>query len=171
MKFTLSVAVLALAASQAMAVVPIPVKECTKSVVVMPTDVLGCDDFATRHGTTFANMLLWNTKLSPKCDNLDVGHPMCVSITPGDCCLEKPLETIPPLLTPGATVTGTSAAPVATSTGAVTTNAPRVTTTAPAAGPSVTVTPTTIKQNDAASTKSSMMLAAAGVVLSVAYML
>lgn len=35
MKFTLSVAVLALAASQAMAVVPIPIKGCTKQVVVL----------------------------------------------------------------------------------------------------------------------------------------
>ncbi|KAF9102656.1 hypothetical protein BGX27_010918 [Mortierella sp. AM989] len=48
MKSTLSVVVLALAASQAMTVVPIPVKECTKTVVV-----------------------------------LDVGTPICVSVTPG----------------------------------------------------------------------------------------
>ncbi|KAF9102653.1 hypothetical protein BGX27_010915 [Mortierella sp. AM989] len=34
MKFSLSLAVLALAASQAMAVIPEPIKECTKTVVV-----------------------------------------------------------------------------------------------------------------------------------------
>ncbi|KAI8606418.1 hypothetical protein EDD21DRAFT_361117 [Dissophora ornata] len=188
MKFALSLAVLALAASQAVAVVPVPIDKCTKSVVVMPTDV-GCVDFATRYGTTFENLLLWNTKLSPKCDNLDVGHPICVSITQGDCCLEKPLESIPPLLTStissGAvttvTVTGTATAIATATTTATTTGSATVSvtttittatqSTAATTKPATATTSTEAKNNEAAGSKGSMMLAAAGVMLSVAYML
>src|SRR5690554_6412758 len=69
MKFTLSLAVLALAASQAMAVVPTPIAECTKTVIVQPTDT-GCADFAAVNGCTFDDMLKWNLKLRPDCMNL-----------------------------------------------------------------------------------------------------
>jgi len=94
MKITASVAILALAASQAMAVIPIPVKECTKMIIIQPTDNDGCDAIAARWGTTFENLLKWNLKLRPDCLNLDLGHPLCVSVTPGDEIL-KPRPTGP----------------------------------------------------------------------------
>ncbi|KAF9134208.1 hypothetical protein BGX30_012004, partial [Mortierella sp. GBA39] len=78
MKFTLSAVVLALAASQAAAVVPIPVKECTHSYVVEP-GTPGCGAFAPKFGITFADLLKWNDKLRPDCANLDIGYPLCVS--------------------------------------------------------------------------------------------
>ncbi|KAF9367478.1 hypothetical protein CPB97_005698, partial [Podila verticillata] len=98
MKITASVAILALAASQAMAVVPVPVPECTKSVIVRPTDNDGCAAFASRWGTTFDNLLKWNLKLRPDCMNLDEGHPICVSVTPGAGTLEpRPTGPVPPV--------------------------------------------------------------------------
>ncbi|KAF9937360.1 hypothetical protein BGZ67_001351 [Mortierella alpina] len=86
MKFSATLLVLAAVASQAMAVVPKPIKECTQTVVVKPTDT-GCIQFATDNHITFKQLLAWNYKLSPKCDNLDVNEPMCVSITP-----KKPIQ-------------------------------------------------------------------------------
>ncbi|KAF9149879.1 hypothetical protein BGX20_005853, partial [Mortierella sp. AD010] len=71
MKFTASIFILAAVASQALAVIPIPVKECTKTVVVKPTDT-GCDQFARDNGCTFAQLRLWNLKLRSDCANLDV---------------------------------------------------------------------------------------------------
>ncbi|KAF9939323.1 hypothetical protein BGZ70_006460, partial [Mortierella alpina] len=81
MKFSATLLVLAAVASSAMAVVPKPIKECTKTVIVKPTDT-GCIQFAEANGITFKQLLAWNYKLSPKCDNLDVNEPMCVSIKP-----------------------------------------------------------------------------------------
>ncbi|KAG0051993.1 hypothetical protein BGZ89_003330, partial [Linnemannia elongata] len=77
MKFSTTIIALAAVASSAMAVVPIPVKGCQKTVVVKPTDT-GCIQFATDNGTTFKNLLKWNEKLRGDCANLDVGHPLCV---------------------------------------------------------------------------------------------
>ncbi|KAF8944100.1 hypothetical protein BGZ47_004668 [Haplosporangium gracile] len=77
MKFSATLLVLAAVASSAMAVVPIPVKGCRKTVVVKSTDT-GCIQFAGDNGTTFANLLKWNDKLRTDCANLDVGHPLCV---------------------------------------------------------------------------------------------
>ncbi|KAF9543034.1 hypothetical protein EC957_001318 [Mortierella hygrophila] len=77
MKFTTALIALAAVASSAMAVVPIPVEGCQKTVVVKSTDT-GCIQFAGDNGTTFANLLKWNNKLRGDCANLDVGHPLCV---------------------------------------------------------------------------------------------
>ncbi|KAF9134209.1 hypothetical protein BGX30_012005 [Mortierella sp. GBA39] len=203
MKFTLSAVVLALAASQAAAVVPIPVKECTHSYVVEP-GTPGCDAFATKFGVTFADLLKWNDKLRPDCANLDVGYPLCVSVTKGDCCLKEnpkgaliPQDGVPaqpnlwdpapytkgPAATPTPTPTssGVVTTPVATGTSVV----PPVNGTASTVPPTsaATVPPTTSASTTttpqvptggnsaASSSKASMALAAAGVVLSVAYML
>ncbi|KAK3821464.1 MAG: hypothetical protein J3Q66DRAFT_333374 [Benniella sp.] len=171
MKFAASLAILALAASQAMAVVPTPVPECKKSVVVAPQHIT-CKIFADEFGTTFENMLLWNKKLSPKCDNLDQGYAICVSVDAKDCCLnENPYNATVPIALPGPTPTA-SGAPVAPSVS----GAPLPTTAPPAASASATVpdnkapTPTVNKPSEASGSKSSMILAVAGVVLSVAYM-
>ncbi|KAG0376466.1 hypothetical protein BGX24_007677, partial [Mortierella sp. AD032] len=98
MKFTISAVVLALAAtSQVAAVVPIPVKECTQSYVVEP-GTPGCAAFAAKFGVTFDDLLKWNTKLRPDCKNLDVGFPLCVSVTAGKCCLnENPKNVYVPM--------------------------------------------------------------------------
>ncbi|KAG0281604.1 hypothetical protein BGZ95_001458 [Linnemannia exigua] len=182
MKFTISAVVLALAAtSQVAAVVPKPVKECTRSYVVEP-GTPGCKAFAEKFGVTFPDLLKWNTKLSEKCDNLDIGFPICVSVTPGECCLnENPKNvTVPKLGDPKQpevwdstpytkTPTGN---PPTTSTGVV--PPPAATTTNPA---TTSKTPSPVKETPkppasaASSSKASMVLAAAGVVLSVAYML
>ncbi|KAG0300007.1 hypothetical protein BGZ98_009567 [Dissophora globulifera] len=159
MKFTLSVAVLALAASQAMAVVPVPIKGCTKTVVVTPAQT--CEYFgnmnmrALKNGCTFDDLLKWNTKLSPKCDNLDVNAAICVSVTAG-----------------AGGVTGNTTVP---SAGPITTAKPP-TTTAKATSASLPVTtapsvPTSAKPSSANGNKASMALGAAGVLLSVVYML
>ncbi|KAF9296780.1 hypothetical protein BGZ74_010171 [Mortierella antarctica] len=164
MKFTLSVAVLALAASQAMAVVPIPIKSCTKQVVVLPTDT-GCDAFAAANGCTFADLLKWNDKLRTDCLNLDVGHPLCVSVTPGAGGNNTTAPAVPKPSTTGAAPSGTASVPVvppkATSSGAAatTTGAPNAQITVVAKGSSAT------------STKASMLLGAAGVIMSAVYML
>ncbi|KAG0040314.1 hypothetical protein BGZ83_002616 [Gryganskiella cystojenkinii] len=77
MKFSATLLVLAAVASQALAVVPVPVKGCQKTVQVKPTDT-GCDQFASDNHITFKQLLAWNLKLSPKCDNLDVDAFLCV---------------------------------------------------------------------------------------------
>ncbi|KAF9319233.1 hypothetical protein BG006_003017, partial [Podila minutissima] len=120
MKITASVAILALAASQAMAVVPVPVPECTKSVIVRPTDIDGCVAFATRWNTTFENLLKWNLKLRKDCLNLDEGHPICVSVTPGAGTLEpRPTGPVPPVVPPTTpTTSGAVVPPVKPTSGA-----------------------------------------------------
>ncbi|KAF9121898.1 hypothetical protein BGW39_010168 [Mortierella sp. 14UC] len=190
MKFTISAVVLALAAtSQVAAVVPVPVKECTHSYVVEP-GTPGCDAFAAKFGITFADLLKWNDKLRPDCANLDVGYALCVSVTPGKCCLKEnpknatipqpgvppqpnlwdpapytktPAVAPPPATVTGAPVNGTATVkPIVPTTSSATTTPPVVATTNPK--PPATT-------NAASSSKASMVLAAAGVVLSVAYML
>ncbi|KAF9902609.1 hypothetical protein EC991_004742 [Linnemannia zychae] len=64
MRNALTIALLTLSVSQVMAVVPIPIKECTKTVVV-------------------DHLLQYNEKLRKDCMNLDTGEKMCVSINPG----------------------------------------------------------------------------------------
>ncbi|KAF9134210.1 hypothetical protein BGX30_012006 [Mortierella sp. GBA39] len=147
MKFMFCATVLALVVTQTMAVVPIPVKECTKSVVVQPTDTT-CSDFAQRFGVTFDDLLKWNQKLRMDCLNLDVGHPICVSVTPGDCCLSE------------------NPKPTATTTTTLTTTTPIVPIIPSIIDPS--------NRNNAAaapSAKGSMRLAVAGVILSAVYAL
>ncbi|KAG0325234.1 hypothetical protein BG000_001879 [Podila horticola] len=162
MKIAASVAILALAASQAMAVVPIPVPECTKSVIIRPTDNDGCVAFATRWNTTFENLLKWNLKLRKDCLNLDEGHPICVSVTPGAGTLEpRPTGPVPPVAPPVVPSTTST-----TSSGVV----PPVKTTSSGA-PVVNNPETANKASGAEGTKASMVLAATGVLLSVAYML
>ncbi|GJJ69449.1 hypothetical protein EMPS_01795 [Entomortierella parvispora] len=78
MKFSATLLVLAAVASQAMAVIPIPVKGCQKTVVVKSTDT-GCVQFATDNHITFKQLLAWNEKLRTDCANLDVGAPLCVA--------------------------------------------------------------------------------------------
>ncbi|KAF9121899.1 hypothetical protein BGW39_010169 [Mortierella sp. 14UC] len=126
MKLILCTTVLALAVSQAMAVVPIPVKECTKSVIVQPTDTT-CLDFAERFGVTFDDLLKWNTKLRKDCLNLDDGHPICVSVTPGNCCLNEDPSKQPASNT--TTTTTTRARTTTTTTTTTTTVRPTTTTT------------------------------------------
>ncbi|KAF8946508.1 hypothetical protein BGZ47_000379 [Haplosporangium gracile] len=203
MKFTFSIIALALVASQAAAVVPIPVKECTRSYVVEP-GTPHCEAFATKFGVTFEDLLKWNQKLRPDCANLDVGYPICVSVTKGECCLKEnpkgaliPQPGVPaqPNLWDPAPYTKTpNATPAPTSSGVV---VPPVTTgipVIPSANGTVTVAPTSAAtvppttstspagtnptspvpaggKSAASSSKASMALAAAGVVLSVAYML
>ncbi|KAF9557114.1 hypothetical protein EC968_007800 [Mortierella alpina] len=145
-----------------MAVVPIPIKSCTRNVTVLPTDI-GCVDFAKANGCTFEQLLKWNDKLRPDCANLDVGHPLCVSITPGGgsnttapVTPPNPSSPLPPTTTGGAAVpSGTSAAGSKPST----------------AAPGVTTPKSATSQNSAAGSQSSIVLAAAGVLVSVAYML
>ncbi|KAG0020160.1 hypothetical protein BGZ81_009452 [Podila clonocystis] len=186
MKITASVAILALAASQAMAVVPIPVPECTKSVIVRPTDIDGCVAFATRWNTTFENLLKWNLKLRRDCMNLDEGHPICVSITPGAGTLEpRPTGPVPPVVPPTTPTSSGVVPPVKpTTSGAVVPTGgvpppvvPVVPTSSAASATPSPVKPvvnnpdTSNKASGAEGTKASMVLAAAGVLLSVAYML
>ncbi|KAF9141381.1 hypothetical protein BGX30_004928 [Mortierella sp. GBA39] len=82
MKNALTLALLSFAASQVMAVVPIPIKECTKTVVVDPK-YDACTDFARDYNITFKDLLQYNEKLRKDCMNLDTGEKMCVSINPG----------------------------------------------------------------------------------------
>ncbi|KAF9430469.1 hypothetical protein BGZ94_006684 [Podila epigama] len=183
MKFTLSVAVLALAASQAVAVVPIPIKECTKKVMVLPTDT-GCDAFAAANGCTFADLLKWNDKLRTDCLNLDVGHPLCVSVTPGagDANTTVPVvpkptgapsTSVPIVPTSAPAVVAPSAPggkPAATSSAAA--GAPNGASSSSATSPSTTSTvPNVAKQSSATSTKASMLLGAAGLIMSAVYIL
>ncbi|KAG0273118.1 hypothetical protein BGZ95_011057 [Linnemannia exigua] len=82
MKNKLTLTFLAVAVSQVMAVVPIPIKECTKTVVVDPK-YDACTDFARDYNITFKDLLQYNEKLRKDCMNLDTGEKMCVSINPG----------------------------------------------------------------------------------------
>ncbi|KAF9143268.1 hypothetical protein BG015_000481 [Linnemannia schmuckeri] len=200
MKFTLSAVVLALAASQAAAVVPIPIKECTKSYVVEP-GTPDCNAFAAKFGITFPDLLKWNDKLRPDCANLDVGYPLCVSITKGECCLnENPKGAVVPQpgvpaqpnlwdpapYTKGPAATSTGVTPPAATTpaaggnGTVTTPAGTKPTTTSAAGAGATTSgaagavpsiKTDTKNSGAASNKNTIVLGAAGLLLSAVYML
>ncbi|GJJ68210.1 hypothetical protein EMPS_00556 [Entomortierella parvispora] len=170
MKFSVTIAALALGATQVMAVIPEPVKECTKSVIVSVANDT-CVAFAGRHGTTFDDMLKWNNKLRKDCLNLDFGHPICVSITQGECCLNmtEPAGPSTPVTPPTSAVSVTlpaTSAPPPSGTGTSVT--PK-----PTGGPSTTGTlpPANTQTSEAAGVKGSMMIAAAGVLLSVAYML
>ncbi|KAF8976463.1 hypothetical protein BGZ46_008247 [Entomortierella lignicola] len=156
MKFTLSLTALALVASQAIAVVPIPIKGCTKTVVVQTTDT-GCQDFATKNGCTFQQLLAWNTKLRTDCANLDVGAPLCVSIS-------KAGGSTTSLATAAPTAAPSTAAPK-TKTPASTSSAASNTTT------SAVPTQTVAKTSGVSKTRSSMVLASIGVLASVVYML
>ncbi|KAG0346087.1 hypothetical protein BG005_000938 [Podila minutissima] len=185
MKITASVAILALAASQAMAVVPVPVPECTKSVIVRPTDIDGCVAFATRWNTTFENLLKWNLKLRKDCLNLDEGHPICVSVTPGAGTLEpRPTGPVPPVVPPTTpTTSGAVVPPVKPTSGFFVPTgvvpppvAPGASSSAAPASPTpvkpvVNNPDTANKASGAEGTNASMVVAAAGVLLSVAYML
>ncbi|KAG0208286.1 hypothetical protein BGX28_000678 [Mortierella sp. GBA30] len=162
MKFSLSFAVLALAASQAMAVVPVPVKNCTKTVVVKPTDT-GCLQFATDNGIKVEQLMAWNEKLRGDCANLDVGAPLCVSITPG----AGGNSTAPAPVPTGAHTSVVPAPSGATTSGAGAAK-PSASASAPIAGPP---TKAANANNAVAGAQSSMVLAAAGVLVSVAYML
>ncbi|KAF9903362.1 hypothetical protein BX616_001656 [Lobosporangium transversale] len=176
MKFSLSLAVLALAASQAMAVVPIPVKNCTKSIIV-PPDAGTCLAFAKAHGVTFQDLQKWNEKLRDDCANLDEGQPICVSVTAGDCCLAlTPSPVIPKSTTVSGAPTG---APTGVPTGAPTTAPAGVPTGAPTTAPAGTPARTSAPAGSSPSTlpssangnKASIVLGAAGVLLSAVYML
>ncbi|KAF9286551.1 hypothetical protein BGZ68_002794 [Mortierella alpina] len=197
MKYPIFVASLAFFASQVMAVVPKNDPNCSKSQIVSLADT-GCADFAARHGATFEQLMAYNPLLRKDCLNLDVGHPICVSINPADKCATCLL--MPPInfangtsgwdpASPYYPKGGVSApAPVpspATASGAVPSSAPQAATSALSA-PSVptasaaasasanspkATAPVVAPASDAVSSKASMMLASAGVLLSIAYML
>ncbi|KAG0234801.1 hypothetical protein BGW41_000980 [Actinomortierella wolfii] len=126
MKFTLSLVILATAASQALAVVPTPIAACTKTVVVNEKDIDGCDAFAARNGVTFDSLLKWNMRLRADCLNLDLHEKICVSVTPGAGNNDTATGTAaPPVPGPTATPTRTAAAPTnkpPTATGATDAN-------------------------------------------------
>lgn len=126
--------------------------------------------FASRHGTTFDDMLKWNNKLRKDCLNLDFGHPICVSITKGACCINM-TEPAGPSISGGPPATSVSVPlPVTSATG--NTAATGTTASSKPTGPATTVTlPPPAKTNEAAGIKGSMVIAAAGALLSVAYML
>ncbi|KAF9125770.1 hypothetical protein BGW39_007173 [Mortierella sp. 14UC] len=164
-----------------MAVVPIPIKECTKTV--------------------------FNEKLRRDCMNLDTGEKMCVSINPSGInpplvpkAKEKPADAEPTKnkktenkeLKDGKAAGATSEAAkpadiqdkkpvVKTDVKKDTPSAPAAVSSAPAIGGSnaATASPNKLQQNtfangvsaSAVGTTSSMMLAVAGVVLSAVYIL
>ncbi|KAG0287420.1 hypothetical protein BGZ96_008656 [Linnemannia gamsii] len=137
MKFTLCATILALAITQVMAVPPEPIGGCTKSVIVQSTDTT-CIDFAERHGVTFEDLLRWNKKLRRDCKNLDVGHPICVSVTKGVCCLaEDPNKPTTPTTTRSTTSTSSTTSTTTTTSAATTTN---TTTTSPPPPPPPPIT-------------------------------
>ncbi|KAF8951364.1 hypothetical protein BGZ52_012242 [Haplosporangium bisporale] len=73
MKLTISVALLVVVATHVAAVTPIPIPECTKTVIVQSTDT--CNEMAESYGITFKDMLAWNEKLRRDCMNLDDDAP------------------------------------------------------------------------------------------------
>ncbi|KAF9323814.1 hypothetical protein BG006_001119 [Podila minutissima] len=171
MKFTLSAVVLALAATQVQAIVPTPVKGCTQLVMITPADT-SCVDFAAKFGITFEQLRALNLRLDAICANLDVGHPICVSNTGPNL---GTLTSTPPYPSQTALPTTTGPVPVPTTTsGAV---VPPVNGTTSAAAPTATSsaaagTPKpSAPASAASSSKASFVLGAAGVLLSVAYML
>ncbi|KAF9575814.1 hypothetical protein EC968_001602 [Mortierella alpina] len=195
MKFSIAIAALALFASQATAVIPKNHKDCTKSQIVSLADT-GCFDFAKRHGIDFATLQALNEKLDNQCRNLDVGHPICVSISPGDgcpTCLRMPPinfangtsgwdpaspyfpkdGTPTPVPVPG-TPSGAAPSPSGTlrpATSAVSApSVPTASASAPVTSPKPSA-PVVAPTSDAVNSKASMMLASAGVLLSIAYML
>ncbi|KAF9383506.1 hypothetical protein CPB97_006425 [Podila verticillata] len=179
MKLTLSTVVLALAVTQVQAYPPIPVKACTQLVLITPADT-SCIDFAAKFGITFEQLRAMNQRLSPVCNNLDVGSYICVSITgpnlgtltsippyPGQTGVPTTVSAPLPTITSGSVLpppkgTTTSTAPITT---------PSATSGAPAASTTSTAPKTTTTPSAASSSKASLVLGAAGVLLSVAYML
>jgi hypothetical protein len=157
-----------------------------------------CVAFATKFGITFDDLLKWNEKLSPKCDNLDVGEPLCVSITKGDCCLNEnpkgalvPQPGVPPqgnLWDPapytkpaGQPTSGGSVPPPAATSAPAAGNGTQTSgtgtkpTNSGSAGSSTSAAPPAAKTDNktsaAASSKASIVLGAAGLLLSAVYML
>ncbi|KAF9318159.1 hypothetical protein BG003_011719 [Podila horticola] len=177
MKFILSAVVLALAATQVQAIVPTPVKGCTQQVVITPADV-SCADFGAKFGLTFEQLRAMNLRLDAICANLDVGHPICVSTTgPNLGTLTStppyPGQTGVPTTTASGPVPTTTSGTVPPVTGTISTSA-TVPVTTPLATSTSTI-PATPKPSApasaASSSKASFVLGAAGVLLSVAYML
>ncbi|KAF9977072.1 hypothetical protein BGZ73_007044 [Actinomortierella ambigua] len=181
MKFITSLVVLAAAASSVLAVVPIPIKECKKLVMVTPADSDGCVLFAGRYGITYPMLVEWNAKLDAKhCKNLDVGHEVCVANAThpkrkGDRPEDFPYTPKSSIILPTPTGTpGSNPAPPVITSGAASPTAP---------GPAGATRPASMNNtgtntpdgdkagSSAAVNKGSLMVAAAGVVLSVAYML
>ncbi|KAF9403723.1 hypothetical protein BGX21_000055 [Mortierella sp. AD011] len=81
MKFTASLLILAVVASQALGAVPAPVKQCTKTVTVAtkPT-TKGCSELAKANDITVAELRKWNNKLRHDCANVEVGTTLCVAV-------------------------------------------------------------------------------------------
>lgn len=102
--------------------------------------------------------------MRPDCANLDVGHPLCVSMTPGAGGNTNATTPAVPKATSAGAVVPTSAPvpPKGTSSGAA------ATTTTGATNPQIS---TSAKGSSATSTKASMLLGAAGVIMSAVYML
>ncbi|KAK5821593.1 hypothetical protein F5H01DRAFT_377473 [Linnemannia elongata] len=66
----------------AMADMSVVVKSCTKTVVVQENGI-NCVEFAEANSCTLKDLLAWNTKLGPECENnnhLDKGVALCVSV-------------------------------------------------------------------------------------------
>ncbi|KAF9967613.1 hypothetical protein BGZ70_008910 [Mortierella alpina] len=144
-----------------MAVIPIPVKGCSKSQIVSLADT-GCADFATRHNTNFTMLLQYNEKLRPDCLNLG-WDPASPYFPKGGVPAPVPVPSTPSGAVP-------SNAPLAT--GAVSApSVPTASASAPGTSPKATAPVVARPASDAASSKASMMLASAGVLLSIAYML
>ncbi|KAF9350638.1 hypothetical protein BGX26_011223 [Mortierella sp. AD094] len=56
-----------------------PIEGCLeKRVVPADKSIKTCDEFATKYGTTFKNLLRLNPGLHKNCDNLDVDNEICV---------------------------------------------------------------------------------------------
>ncbi|KAF9992933.1 hypothetical protein BGZ80_003111, partial [Entomortierella chlamydospora] len=81
MKFTASLLILAVVASQALGAVPNPVKQCTKTVTVAtkPT-TKGCSELAKANDIAVPELRKWNHKLRHDCANVEVGTTLCVAV-------------------------------------------------------------------------------------------
>ncbi|KAF8935447.1 hypothetical protein BGZ47_009927 [Haplosporangium gracile] len=82
-KTALALVLLSFVVCQVTAVVPIPIKECTKTVVVDPKYDARAD-FARDFNVTFEDFLQYNEKSRKNCMDLDTGEKMCVSINSGE---------------------------------------------------------------------------------------
>ncbi|KAG0268556.1 hypothetical protein BGZ96_006684, partial [Linnemannia gamsii] len=126
----------------ATAVVPKPIPGCQHSYIVEP-GTPGCVAFATKFGVTFEDLLKWNLKLSPKCDNLDVGEAICVSMTVNGppLCRENPRGAVVPGKVPGAPPQGNLWDPAPYTRGAATATTTAPTSTGAVPPPAVTDPP------------------------------